>query len=254
MKKLIPALILTLAAAGASAREVEREERRVIVPEPAAKLAQLVQFAAASGPAAADLEGVIACVRGFGSVGLAVGAPGAAVLCERTVAHDTLRDQVFIPAAAIAAFDAATGDNLRIVNGMLGYGTGNPAPGLPSMNFTVIRPEHAQAAILTLIAQRERLARPTGPAPRAEPPLGSPDNPCTPPPEEDRAQAPTPAPDSDYDSDGYHPNFSRRRRSVEQAPRPASQPRSSTPDHGSDDDGDPHDQTQEQDPLVSEQK
>lgn len=263
MKKLIPALILTLAASAVCAREVDREPQRPAVAPQTVKLGRLIQFAGTSGPAAADLEGLIDCVKGYGSVGLAAGGPGVAVTCERTIAHDTLRDQLMIPASVIAAFNAAANDNLRVVDGVLGYGTGNPTAGLPSANWTAIFPGHAETALLWLIAERERLARPNnGAAPRVEPPLGSPDNPCATPPAEKAGEDRSQTPDTGYDSDGYHPT--RRRAPAPAQPRAATPGydsdgyhptrRNSTPDHGSDDDGDPHDQTQEQDPLVSEQK
>ncbi|MDX6770409.1 MAG: hypothetical protein SF051_12815 [Elusimicrobiota bacterium] len=160
MKALLAAVVLTLPAF-ADASEREPREGAPAVSEPAAVLAQLLQFAAGDPLVAADLDGLITCARAGGAVGLSVGAADAAVVCERTVMHDRLTDSARVGAGAMSEYARFTGTTVRVVDGKLGYGTGNPAPGgLPSHNFTAITPEHAGPAVRHLIAQRDRLARP----------------------------------------------------------------------------------------------
>ncbi len=165
MKKTLLSCVLLTAFAAFAAAEPAEEARPAPAPNPAPSaigvLTQLLSYGAVVDRTfSADLENVMVCARGLGaSIGLRVAAPergGIAVVCERTVAHDTQRDEVVITPAVLDGFNRAFGHGLRVDSGVFGFGTGRPAAGgMPSFFFTPITPEHARPAVHGVISDRD---------------------------------------------------------------------------------------------------
>jgi hypothetical protein len=206
MNMLLAASVLALSLP-ASAAVVDHDRREpapadVLALSPSARqLRDLLSFASADALTRADLQAVLDCARRGGAVGLDVGERDAAVLCERVLAHDRVRESVSVSAAVVDAYDRASGANLWISNGLLASGLGAPAPGgMPSANVVPITPADAVAAVRALSAPRPASA----PPPRAALILYS-----TPAPDWEEAHATPPASDSATPEDGDRPTPSR---------------------------------------------
>lgn len=109
---------------------------------------------------------VAGCARSMGGqVGLIAGQGRAIVTCEYDEHGHPAGYQVYFSAADIAAYNAARGNNVQVVGEALGFGTGVPTGGMPSLNFTVITPADAAIAIerYNRLVDAERRTLPTKP-------------------------------------------------------------------------------------------
>jgi hypothetical protein len=158
--------VLLAAPAGAINPPTALQDRAMAaMGRPARLLCALISFASVQDDGfRSGLQGIESCIRGGGRAGLhtgadAAGAPLVSLSC-------VLGDEPYTATMAarhLALFndDAYDRPALRVVDGVLGYGTGNPAPGgMPSANWTPIRSSDAAPAVLRHAWERERAEQP----------------------------------------------------------------------------------------------
>ncbi|MDX6770407.1 MAG: hypothetical protein SF051_12805 [Elusimicrobiota bacterium] len=167
MKTVRLAALVLFGAVARAAAEPAEEMRGApdMNPGPSAigSLTELFSYSAAVDRTfSAAFEGVMVCARGGGSIGLRV-EPGASdavrgvtVICRDVVAHDESIDEATVTPDLLGRYNRSFGRNLRVDEGVFGFGPGHPAPGgVPSLFFTPITPEHARPAVHGVIADRD---------------------------------------------------------------------------------------------------
>lgn len=154
MKALLAA-VLVLTAVSARAAATSNEVR--IADGPAAVLADILRLKAGNDAFGSMLDDLILCKMMGNPVRVVPTTHGGALLlCDRT-------RSVAVPLTSddLAAYNRLRNATVRVSDGVLGYGAGNPTAGLPSANFTPIN----DAALFTALTAlgRERIAQPAGP-------------------------------------------------------------------------------------------